>query len=494
MIEEISVGTKHKAWAPLVVAAIGLGAPSAQAQSDEGVVGTWRGILAAGPQRLEMVFNVTRDADGALTGTMDVPAQGLTGFALTTVTYADGTVTMTFAVPGGGHYQGELNESGDGISGTFTQAGQGFPMELGRSTEGPPTLVRPQEPKPPYPYVVESVTFASTAAGVELAGTLTLPEGEGPFPAAILVSGSGPQDRDEALMGHKPFHVLADHLTRNGIAVLRYDDRGVAESSGDFATATTSDFATDALAAIAHLRKDPRVTSDAIGIVGHSEGGVVGPLAASRSDAVGYVVMLAGTGVPGLDVLVEQGRLIGSASGTAPAITELNARVQTRLAAIVEEEPDSDAAAIRMRAAMREEIGRLDPQLREAAGEALGDQAIDQSVAQMNSPWFRYFLVYDPRPALEQTTVPVLALFGEKDLQVPPAQSAGEVEAALVRGGNEDVTIHILPGLNHLFQEAESGSPTEYQQIEQTFSPAALEIVSRWITEHFGSGAQSSER
>jgi len=490
----MSVRTQHNAWAPLVVAAIALGAPPAHAQSDEAAIGNWKGILAAGPQQLEMVFHVARGADGALTGTMDVPAQGLTGFALTTVTVSEGTVEMTFAVPGGGRYVGSLNESGDAMSGTFSQAGQGFPMELERSDVTAPPMARPQEPKPPFPYVIEDVTFASTAPDVELAGTLTLPEGDGPFPAAILVSGSGPQDRDEALMGHKPFHVLADHLTRNGIAVLRYDDRGVGESSGDFATATTSDFAVDALAAITHLRSDARVAGEAIGIVGHSEGGVVGPLAASRSDVVRYVVMLAGTGVPGLEILVEQGRLINEASGTPPAIAELNGRIQTRLAAIVEEEPDADAAASRMRAAMQDEIAALDPQLREAAGEALGEGAIDQTVTQMNSPWFRYFLVHDPRPALEQTSVPVLALFGEKDLQVPPAQSASEVEAALDRGGNADVTIRIIPGLNHLFQEAGTGSPAEYQQIEQTFSPTALEMVSRWINEHFGPGSPMSEQ
>lgn len=469
----------------LAVASLVLGAGPATAQSDHPAVGRWSGTLVAGPQQLEIVYHVSEADDGSLTGTMDVPTQGATGIPLTTVTFEGGTLNMTFAVPGGGAYEGTLDESGDALTGTFTQAGQSFPMNLERQEGAAPALERPQEPTAPFPYDVEEVSFTGGGEGeFALAGTLTLPRGEGPFPAAVLVSGSGPQDRDETLLGHKPFLVLADHLTRQGIAVLRYDDRGVAASGGDFASATTADFADDALAAIEFLSDDARIDADAIGIVGHSEGGVVGPLAASRSAQVDYVVMLAGPGVPGIDVLVEQGRLINEAAGVPPGITEFNGRIQTRMADVARTVDDLEAAAEQMRAVMREEVAALEPDLRELVEGSLTDDAIEQNVSQMNSPWFRFFLHHDPRPALEAVTVPVLALFGERDLQVPPQQSAQAVEDAL--GGNADAVIQVLPGLNHLFQEAETGSPSEYQQIEQTMSPAALDRVGAWIVERFG--------
>jgi pimeloyl-ACP methyl ester carboxylesterase len=365
-------------------------------------------------------------------------------------------------------------------------------MDITRGDGVPAPLERPQEPLPPYPYWVEEVVFSNPTAEIELAGTLTVPEGAGPFPAAILVSGSGPQDRDETLMGHKPFKVIADHLTRHGIAVLRYDDRGVGGSTGVFAMATSEDFTDDALEAIRFLEQDSRIRGDAIGIVGHSEGGLVGPMAASRSESVDYVVMLAGPGVTGLEVLVEQGRLINAASGAPPEMTAFNTRLQTRLAEVGVRNPDPEIAAPLMKAVIHEEIEALSGTAREMATAALNDQAVEQTVGQMNSVWFRFFLNYDPRPALESTRVPVLALFGDKDLQVPPEQSAEEVRAAFARGANTDATVTVLPGLNHLFQEADTGSPSEYQSITQTISPVALETLSEWITTRFGPLASDS--
>lgn len=471
----------------MIVTAAVLGPGAVEAQQDP--VGTWSGTLVAGPQQIGIIYHIERAEDGTLSGTMDVPSQGATGIPLTTVSFEDGVLSMTFAVPGGGSYEGTLE--GDSITGTFTQGGQPFPMDLERG-EGASAPSRPQDPEPPFPYLVEDTRFANDDAGIELAGTLTIPQGQGPFPAAVLVSGSGPQNRDEELAGHRPFLVLADHLTRHGIAVLRYDDRGVAESTGDFSAATSEDFARDALAAVAHLASDARIRTDAIGIVGHSEGGLVGPMAASWSNTVRYVVMLAGPGATGLEILVEQGRLINDAGGTEPEARDFNTRLQTGLAEVTERIEDPAEAALEMRALIERELEGLSPTTRETVSASLTEDAIRTTIQQMNSPWFRYFLHYDPRPALEKTAVPVLALFGTKDLQVPPDQSAGEVESALARGGNEDVTIRTLPGLNHLFQEATTGSPAEYQQIEQTFSPVALSAVSEWISARFG--ARISDR
>ena len=472
----------------LAAAAIGFITPiGVEAQEhDEWAMGSWSGSLVAGPQTLEIIFHVTESESGALTGTMDVPAQGATGIPLTTVDVEDGKMTLTFPVPGGGTYEGTVNEAGDAITGSFTQAGQSFPMNLERAegASGPP--LRPQDPVEPFPYTATDVQFDNEPDAITLAGTLTLPEGEGPFPGVVLVSGSGPQDRDESLMGHRPFLVLADHLTRAGIAVLRYDDRGVAASGGDFPSATSEDFARDALAAVAHLAAHPSVATDRVGIAGHSEGGIIAPMAASWSETVAFVVMLAGPGVPGIDILVAQGELINRASGSPEEITALNVRIQRSLADIIAEVADPAEAAPLLEAAMRTELETLSPELRAAAGEALGDQAIEQTVAQMNSPWFRYFLHYDPRPALEAVRVPTLALLGGKDLQVPADLNRPEIEAAFNRSGLSDASVETLPGLNHLFQEADTGSPAEYVTIEQTFSPIALERISAWVLERFG--------
>ena len=461
--------------------------PVLVAQEDERLVGSWHGGLeVGGGASLTIVFNISQDADGAFTGTMDSPDQGAIGIPLTSVTIEGSSVTVSIQVIQG-TYTGTLSDEGDQLSGTWSQGPASLALTLVKGDPSPPPE-RPQEPKPPYPYSIEEVTFTNTEAGIDLAGTLTIPDGLGPFPGVVLVSGSGPQDRDESLMGHKPFLVLADHLSRRGIAVLRFDDRGVGSSGGEFQTATSEDFTEDALAGVSYLEGQDRVAEIQVGIVGHSEGGLIAPLAAIRSEKVAYIVMLAGPGVPGIDILVAQGQLINRAGGTPEVVIAMNTRVQRALADIAKEEPDTEKAGPLMRAAMSEEIALLPPAIMEAIPESqIGDAAINTTVNQFNSPWFRFFLHYDPRPILEQVSVPVLAIFGEKDLQVPHELNVPEIEAAFERGNNEAATVRVLPGLNHLFQQAESGAPSEYQQIEETFNQSALELVSSWILKQFTS-------
>lgn len=455
----------------------------AQEQPDEVLVGTWEGELDTGAAKLPIVFHIQRGEDGSLSATMDSPAQGAFGIPVSSVSLEDRAVTLEIAAVGGG-YTGTLSDDGSAIEGTWSQGPASLPLNVTKSeggAAGAPS--RPQEPTLPLPYRVEEVTVPNGEAGVELAGTLTLPEGDGPFPAAVLVSGSGPQDRDEALMGHRPFYVLSDHLTRQGIAVLRYDDRGVGGSTGDFATATSEDFASDALAAVAWLRQRPEIDPEAVGIVGHSEGGLVGPMAAVRSTDVAYVVMLAGPGLPGADILMAQGELIAKAMGTPDSVVALNTRTQKRMIDAVMGEPDRDDAAALLRGILDEAIATLPAEAREQA-----EQTKETQIAQINSPWFRYFLSYDPRPTLRRLRVPVLALNGEKDLQVPWEANLEAIEQALREGGNPDFTVRMLPGLNHLFQTADTGAPAEYGMIEETMSPVALEAVSDWILERFGPG------
>ncbi|HEY0783289.1 MAG TPA: alpha/beta fold hydrolase [Thermoanaerobaculia bacterium] len=444
--------------------------------------GHWEGAITLPPGDLQVLVDLVHDAAG-WSGTIDIPMQSAKGLPLEDVTVQDGKVRFKIrGIPGEPTFDGTLTASGKPeIAGNFTQGGATLPFHLGRDAVAMP--VRRQQPKPPFPYTSEEVTY--TNGDVKLAGTLTLPPGDGPFPAVVLITGSGAQDRDETILGHKPFLILADHLSRHGIAVLRADDRGVGGSTGSVSKSTTADFAADAMAGLHLLSQHPKIAKDRIGLLGHSEGAVAAPLAASRSRDVAFVVMLAGTGVPGPDVLLLQIERISRADGaTEESIKkELAATKRTIDAVLGEKDPQAREAKVRETA--KEIAAALMPdELRKEGGV---DSFVNKTVSQMGSPWAYFFVNYDPRPALRKVTVPVLALNGEKDLQVIADQNLPEIERALKEAGNRDVTIVRLPGLNHLFQpDAKTGSPSEYMQNETTLAPIVLDTVTDWINNRFG--------
>jgi pimeloyl-ACP methyl ester carboxylesterase len=299
---------------------------------------------------------------------------------------------------------------------------------------------------------------------VRLAGTLTLPEGKGPFAAVVLIAGSGAHDRDEKIFGHAPFLVLADHLTRQGVAVLRFDKRGVGQSTGDFAAATTVDFAADAEAGAAYLRSRPEIDRRRIGLLGHSEGGVIAPMVAERDPVIAFLVLMAGPGVRGDLIIMAQSRAVAAAAGAPPAALEAGAANERGFLDALMAAKDQAAAETAVRALLK---GKMP------------DAAIEAQIKVATSPWYRSFIAYDPAPALRRLRIPVLALIGSKDLQVPAEQNLPALRAALA--GDPRAEVAELPGLNHLFQEATTGAPTEYGQIEQTLSPAALDRISNWI-------------
>jgi hypothetical protein len=330
-------------------------------------------------------------------------------------------------------------------------------------------MKRPQTPVKPYPYREEDVAFDDGAARVKLAGTLTLPPGPGPFPAVVLIAGSGPNTRDEPILGHKPFLVLADWLTRHGIAVLRYDKRGVGASGGDYAKATTLDFAADAEAAAAYLRGRKEIDPRRVGLIGHSEGGLIAPIVAAKDPKIAFIVMMAGPGVDGLDILMEQGRLITKAMGLTDAQAEKGAALRKTMFDIVRSEKDPQVAAARLKAAADAWAKANDA----------SPQAVELQANLVNTDWFRFFYDYDPAVTLRQLRCPVLALIGSKDLQVPADQNLPAIRAALAHDPGADV--EELPNLNHLFQTARTGSPGEYAQIEETIAPLALDTITSWI-------------
>ncbi len=467
--------------AGLLTAAFLLGVAHARAVIDP--AGHWEGHVLVPGSPLGVAVDLAHD-DAGWHGTIDIPLQGARGLALTDVMAGGDSLRFTIAnVPGAPRFQGVLADSAgtDLIRGDFTQGGRTVPFRLGRGRLPAPR--RPQHPVPPYPYREEEVGYES--GPVHLAGTLTLPAGKGPFPAAVLITGSGAQNRDEELFGHKFFLVLADHLTRAGIAVLRADDRGVGGSTGRNSRATTSDFADDALAGLRYLRGRPEIDPRRIGFVGHSEGGIVGPLAAARApDEVAFVVMLAGTGVPLDEVLALQVERI-ERTGGAPEwrVAEEVARARLVCASL---RAGADSAAVRF--ALRELLAvqaAARPDSASAGGVTL-DEETDGALRGMLSPWFRFAVRLDPRDALRRVRCPVLALNGSLDLQVDPDQNLPEIERALREGGNTDVTVRRLDGLNHALQTASTGHPSEYAQIEETMSPVALDAIRAWILDRAG--------
>lgn len=438
-------------------------------------VGTWEGLLPAGATKLRLELLV-HDSAGALLGTMRSIDQG--GRTADATVAASGD-SLTVDVPDW-HitFGGTFTSSGDSLRGTFMQGTTALPLAFARASEPAPSG-RPQDPKPPFPYQSTDVTVESVS-GVSLAGTVIIPNGSGPFPAVVFVTGSGPQDRNEELLGHRPFLVIADYLARHGIASLRYDDRGVAKSTGSFDIATTADFALDAEAAVRYMKQVKGVAPNRVGIIGHSEGGLIGPLVASHGRDVAFLVLMAGPGLPGDSLILLQGTLIAIASGTSPAAADSAMANQRRLIEAVAHSRDSLDAVARVAAAKDSVLSSVPADRRAAAA-----KRIDDTMSQLMSPWFRYFLRYDPRPALRRVKVPVLALGGSLDLQVPAGEDLAAIDSALHAGGNRDYRVEELPKLNHLFQTATTGSPDEYARIEETVAPAALDSIASWINARF---------
>lgn len=443
-------------------------------QQDQSIDGTWSGAISVAGQILPMTVHFTTD-DTTVSAAIDI--QGATGVPLQNISYSDPTVH--FELQGGAGmavFDGQL--LGDSIGGSFTQAGITGSFAMTRTAEPAEAAAEPDDR---LPYRQEEVVFQN--GDVTLAGTLTLPDTGAPHPAAIMISGSGPQNRNEELFGFKPFLVIADHLTRNGIAVLRYDDRGVGGSTGNVSESTTENFAEDALAAVRMLQERQDIDDARIGLIGHSEGGVVAPLAASRSSDVAFAVLLAGTSVPGEEILYEQGELILRANGASEAQLAAQRQTQERLFQVVKTNAGWDDFEARLRAELLAGLDSLPPERRDAIDDpdAYVQAQIQAQVAAAKTPWFQFFLTYDPAIALRQVEVPVLALFGELDLQVSPAQNRPAMEEALRAGGNSDYTIEILPKANHLFITATTGSPTEYATLPKEFVPEFLPTITQWL-------------
>jgi len=393
-------------------------------------------------------------------------------------TYSRTVLKIDIKIPSiDGTFAGTLDEEKKTIVGEFVQGGNKYPLTLDR-VEKLPAPNRPQHPKSPYPYTVEEVKFENAAAKISLAGTLTLPKGDGPFAAVVLVTGSGPQDRDETIMEHKPFLVLADHLTRAGIAVLRYDDRGVAKSGGKFAGSTSADFATDAYAAVKFLQGRKEIDPKRIGICGHSEGGMIAPMvAAEHPNEVGFIVLLAGPGESGGTIIKTQNLDSARTNKATEGELKMLAGLFDEIIPLVASDRSTDTLKTDIRAKVQECAKQLadDSKRKELAAN------LEIMAEAFSDPWMRYFLAHDPATPLKKVKCPVLALNGAKDIQVRSKENLAGIAAALKAGGNAKFTSREFPELNHLFQSCNTGAVAEYGKIEETFNPEALKAVSEWI-------------
>lgn len=450
----------------LFAIAIVLYAQFGHAQS---IKGTWSGDLAMQNMNLHLVLNITQNGD-SLYATL-LPAKGAKEIKVDEIAFKDNQLQLVvkrmFA------YKGKLE--GDSIPGTFIQTGKNIPLTFKRGNQEVIPTNRPQMPKPPFNYNIEGVKFTNPVDTNTLAGTLTTPKYKKQFPVVVMITGSGAQDRDETLFGHKPFWVIADHFTKNGIGVLRLDDRGVGGSSKGKAGATSADFATDIDAAVNYLVKRGYTN---IGLVGHSEGGMIAPIVAAKNKNVKFLVSMAGPGIAIDELMLLQTYALSKAGGATEDAARKNVEINKKvyhLAKTYQGDHFSDSVKNLIMQALDNspEVKYLTEEQKNAI--------VSQQVTMVSNPWFRYFLKFDPAPYISKLKIPVLAINGSKDVQVIAKDNLAGWKASLQKGGNKNFIIKEFEGLNHLFQEAKTGSLNEYQQIEQTISPAVLDYMTNWI-------------
>lgn len=475
---EKKISTKTKKMLIILFLIMTFVSASVIGANDE-VSGIWEGDLSG----ISLVFNLEFSADGSFQATMDSPDQGAMGIPVSNVLLNGSELKIEVGMIKG-IFEGKLNEELQICEGVWSQNSYNIPLVLKKRKEGEGEInMRPQEPQAPYPYEEEEVSYMNIVARVKLAGTLTIPEGEGPFPAVLLITGSGSQDRDETIMGHKPFKVIADYLTRQGIAVLRVDDRGIGGSTGNPLIPTTADLAEDVVSGVEFLKGRPEINSKMIGLIGHSEGGIIAPIVAAHSDDLAFIVLMAGPGIPGDEIIMYQAEVIAKAEGIEGDELKKNLLLQRDLLDIVIEVEDDKKAAGEIRSILESMYAEMSEADKEILISVYGgiENYIEQTTEQLLLPWYRHFITYDPSPVLAEVRCPVLAINGSKDLQVEAGTNLLAIEEAFKKTGKKNYEIKEFPDMNHLFQHCETGHPAEYGQIKETISPDVLEYIAKWI-------------
>jgi pimeloyl-ACP methyl ester carboxylesterase len=455
-MEGFSMGRNNLTLLSLITALLFFVHASAQ---DINLPGTWQGKLEVSGQELRIVFNISQNEDGGFSAKMDSPDQGAANIPVSSVLVDEREITLNVKSING-VYKGTLQDDNQTIKGAWTQSGYEFPLNLKKGGIAPP-ISRPQEPKRPFPYEEKEVLIKNSEQGISLSGILTLPKSSGPHAAIILISGSGAQDRDETILGHKPFFVLSDYLTRRGFAVLRYDDRGVGGSTGKLSTSTNEDLATDVIAAVNYLKELGNIDKNKIGLIGHSEGGIIAQLTAVKIPGISFIVLMAAPGINGLEIICDQAAYSSRAYGLNEEVVLQNVALQRKILEIVKNEKDNKIAA--------KKLNDLLPENKKS------------QIKILLSVKYRSLISFDPAPVLQKVKCPVLAINGGKDSQVNSKKNLEAIAGALSKGGNTNYSTQEIPNVNHLFQTANTGSVSEYGKIEETISPKVLELIVTWL-------------
>jgi len=445
-------------------------------QKTEDITGLWKGKLQG--TTVEFLLDISMNKNNKAVAYLS-PNGGISKVEVSNL--VNQSSNLSFEVPAEGvKYSGNINNKDKVVEGVFSQGNRKFTLDFSKADNTKQVrLNRPQHPVEPYLYNVEDVTFENKNANINLAGTLTTPKGEGPFPGIVLVSGSGPQDRDQTFMGHKTFLVLADHLTKSGIAVLRFDDRGFAESTGDFSSATSLDFASDVQAAVDLLVKHPRIDASKIGLIGHSEGGLIAPIVASQSDDVAFITLMAGPGVSGNEIAIEQIETILSVNGLSEKAAKAGSNITRQLNEAIITHKDLinfEALLTKTYANAWSLLAKpIQTELKQVGGGSISNARIKS----LSSAWNQYFLIHQPEMYLSKLSIPVMAIHGNKDKQMIAAVNLQAIKAALTPSPKHLVLE--MDGLNHLFQTANTGLMSEYSKITETVAPHVLDEISTWV-------------
>jgi uncharacterized protein len=461
--------------------------------SAQNITGTWQGNLNVQGNQIPVVFHISKDSANKSIASFDSPSQHAFNLPCSEVILKDDSLILMMDIIKG-KYAGQLSKDKKQMDGVWFQGAVSLPLLITKTSEIAEVKQhkRPQTPKPPFPYNSNDVVYMNAANSLQYGATFTYPKMDSAnlsvkaktYPAVILITGSGQQDRDETLFDHKPFAIIADYLTRNGFAVLRVDDRGIGKSTGIFAEATTADFATDVEVSLDFLKKQPQVNKEKIGLIGHSEGGMIAPIVADERKEIKFIVLLAGPGIPIIDLMDQQIEAVSMSEGSSPT----EAKASGQLMHIVWEEAgkneDSATTVKNIRMKIKTWSKTLDTAtLAKIKGNDTSsvNSQIAQAMAALNSKWYKYFISFNPQPYLQKLNCKVLALNGSKDVQVIAEPNLNGIRTSLKKSKSPEYEVIEIPGLNHLFQTCIKCSPSEYNDLEESFSPKALEIIGNWL-------------
>lgn len=444
------------------------------------ITGTWAGKINVGVD-LRIVFNFKKDNTGNITGTSDSPDQGVKGIPCSNIIIRNDSLLLDVPSIKGSFAGKYLNDST--ITGQLTQ-GRSIDLTLKKVNEVS-ALIRPQTPHPPFSYISEDVEYDNADNTLHYGATITIPKGKGSFPALLLITGSGAQNRDEEIMEHKPFAIIADHLTKKGYIVLRVDDRGTGKTSGDFAKATSADFAKDVNTSLNYLKKRKEVDQKHVGMIGHSEGGMIAPMVAAQRNDINFIIMLAGPGEKISKLMEDQNAAIMLSSGMPKDVVESFIKLYHKIIPAVVEAKNIEEAKINLYKEL-ESWKKITPKNTIVATTGITDESkqnqfINIFAASLSTPWFKYFLQFDPQPYIKRLHCRVLALNGDKDLQVISKPNLAAIKAALAKSKSPGYAVKEMPGLNHLFQHCKKCTVNEYGELEETFSAEVLKIMSDWL-------------